>query len=153
MASADLVIGIGNPLRGDDGIGALVAGQARSLAAGAHRGNLRVQVVQQLTPERVLDLQRADRVLFVDACCQAAAPCLQPLAVAQPGELALGLSHRLEPAQLLALTDLLSGRAPAATLLRLPVHVLDHGQGLSPMARRQLPQARRLLLQWMNGHA
>jgi Ni,Fe-hydrogenase maturation factor len=110
-------------------------------------------VVQQLTPERVLDLQRVDRVLFVDACLQASAPSLQPLAVAPPDALAQGLSHRLEPAELLALTALLGGRAPAATLLRLPVHALDHGQGLSPQARRQLPQARALLLQWMNGHA
>jgi Ni,Fe-hydrogenase maturation factor len=73
--------------------------------------------------------------------------------VAPPDALAQGLSHRLEPAELLALTALLGGRAPAATLLRLPVHALDHGQGLSPQARRQLPQARALLLQWMNGHA
>jgi hydrogenase maturation protease len=153
MLTMDLVIGIGNPLRGDDGVGALVAAQARSLAAGANRSRLNVLVVQQLTPERVLDLQRVDRVLFVDACLQASAPSLQPLAVAPPDALAQGLSHRLEPAELLALTALLGGRAPAATLLRLPVHALDHGQGLSPQARRQLPQARALLLQWMNGHA
>ncbi|MEB3362613.1 MAG: hypothetical protein VKI42_10885 [Synechococcaceae cyanobacterium] len=58
----DLVIGIGNPLRGDDGVGRWLA----------RRGELWLpqaqwRAVQQLTPELAADVAAAARVLFIDA--------------------------------------------------------------------------------------
>lgn len=64
-----------------------------------------------------------------------------------------GFSHQLDPAQLLAITQLLFGRAPAAWELLLPAHQLGHGEGLSDRMRRQLPRARLLLRQWCCGEA
>jgi Ni,Fe-hydrogenase maturation factor len=61
----DLVIGLGNPLRGDDGVGWWLAQRARRL-----RPTPRVLQVRQLTPELCVELAAARRVLFIDAWVQ-----------------------------------------------------------------------------------
>ncbi len=81
MAEGDLIIGIGNTLRGDDGVGWWLAeraegqqpaadGEAGRTIAGsaAVNGWPLVRTVQQLTPELVEELQTVRRVLFIDAC-------------------------------------------------------------------------------------
>ena len=136
---ARLVIGIGNTLRGDDGIGALLA----ELAGG--------RSVQQLTPELAADLAELEAVLFIDAWLApvGAAPQLTVIAPAAGA----AESHRLEPAQLLALSQALYGRAPEAQLLRLPAYGLDHGAVLSAELQAALPTARALLQGWLARHA
>jgi len=62
-----LVIGIGNPLRGDDGVGALLAEQAALFTAADPDGPVAVRSVQQLTPELAEELARLEAVLFIDA--------------------------------------------------------------------------------------
>jgi hydrogenase maturation protease len=134
-----LVIGIGNPLRGDDGIGALLAEQAGGRS------------VQQLTPELAADLAELEAVLFIDAWLApvGAAPQLTLLSPAA----ASGDSHRLEPAELLAMSQALYGRAPEAHLLRVPAHAFAHGTALSVELQAALPAALALLHPWMRGHA
>ena len=137
-----LLIGIGNPLRGDDGVGWRLAEELGGLA------------VHQLTPELAAELAAVDRVLFVDAWLLPPGPlpagrfqpCLRAVA---PGASGLGSSHRLEPAELLALAAALDQARPEAQELLLPAHDLAHGTRLSPPLRRQLPRARRLLRQWL----
>lgn len=81
----DLVIGIGNTLRGDDGVGWWLAQRAETLGPAAHRESARsiqgtaavnarplVRSVQQLTPELAEELQNMRRVLFIDAWWQTA---------------------------------------------------------------------------------
>ncbi len=136
-----LVIGIGNPLRSDDGVGWQLAEEVGGLA------------VHQLTPELAAELAAVDRVLFVDAWQLAlgpgrSQPWLRPVA---PGAGGLGSSHRLEPAELLALAAALYGARPVAHELLLPAREFAHGTRLSPPLRRQLPRARRLLRQWLHG--
>jgi hypothetical protein len=65
----DLLIGWGNPLRGDDGVGQAIA------AAVERWGQPQLEVVEavQLTPELAPLLAAARRVLFVDAEAGAAA--------------------------------------------------------------------------------
>ncbi|MBM5799720.1 MAG: hydrogenase maturation protease [Cyanobacteria bacterium K_DeepCast_35m_m2_023] len=142
-ASNRLVIGIGNPLRGDDGVGALLAEQAAVQTA--------ARCVQQLTPELAAELAHLDAVLFIDAWEAVAGtePQLQDL---QPAG-ASGDSHRLEPAALLAVCQALYGRAPAAQLLLVPASAFAHGTALSTRLQQALPAARTLLHQWLHGHA
>ncbi len=65
---ADLVIGIGNPLRGDDGVGWWLAERAEMSPPATPTGAaLLVRAVQQLTPELSEELAGARRVLFIDA--------------------------------------------------------------------------------------
>jgi hydrogenase maturation protease len=159
MAASRLVIGIGNPLRGDDGVGALLAEQAAVLTAADPAGPVAVRCMQQLTPELAAELARLQRVLFIDAwpAPAGAAPQLQPLspagAAAGTSAAAGADSHRLEPAALLAVSQALYGRAPEAQLLLVPATAFDHGTALSAELRAALPQARALLRQWLAGHA
>src|ERR1044072_3449496 len=58
-----LVIGYGNELRGDDGVGPRVARAVQQLSL----PHVRVLVQHQLTPELAEDISRARAVVFVDA--------------------------------------------------------------------------------------
>jgi len=146
-----LVIGIGNPLRGDDGVGALLAEQAAVSTAAEPGGSVAVRCVQQLTPELAAELAHLDAVLFIDAweAPEDAEPQLKDLHPAG----ASGDSHRLEPAALLAVCQALYGRAPAAQLLRVPASAFAHGTALSAQLQQALPAARHLLHQWLASHA
>ena len=138
-----LVIGIGNCLRGDDGVGVLLAKQAGGRS------------VQQLTPELAAELAQLDAVLFIDAWPAAAASTPQLIPV-NPAASAAGSrpdSHRLEPAALLAVSQALYGRAPRGQLLLVPAYAFAHGTALSAALRSALPQARALLQQWLAGDA
>jgi hydrogenase maturation protease len=147
-----LVIGIGNVLRGDDGVGWRLAEEVEAEAEreedgeGERQG--KVRCLQQLTPELAEELARVERVLFIDAWLApaGAAPCLQPVT---PGGSKAIDSHRLEPAHLLALAQELYGAAPRAAALLVPAFAFPHGEGLSADLQRSLPAARRLLRRWL----
>ena len=136
------MIGIGNPLRGDDAVGALLAEPADG------------RCVHQLTPELAAELAPLQRVLFIDAWLALESegptplPRLDPLpAAAEPRD--ASTSHRLDPAELLAITAALYGRAPSGAWLRVPAYAFGHGTALSPQLQASLPKARRLLQQWL----
>jgi hydrogenase maturation protease len=143
------VIGIGNPLRGDDGVAWQLLREIERETAGPGNGEAPLlRMVHQLTPELAEPLAAAARVLFVDAwlapsgaapTCRAVHPCAGRAVE----------SHHLEPAQLLALSQLLYGTAPAAAELLVPAVAFPHGETLSPELRRCLPEARRLLQEWL----
>jgi hydrogenase maturation protease len=139
-AGGTLVIGIGNTLRGDDGVGWHLAAE---LAEGVP-----VRCLHQLTPELAEDLAPLERVLFIDAWLApaGATPCLQPVTA---GGSEARESHRLEPAQLLALAEVLFGAAPRATELLVPAFAFPHGEALSTDLQRSLPAARLLVRQWL----
>jgi hydrogenase maturation protease len=64
MKNRRLVIGYGNPLRGDDGLGWEVAGR---LAANIADESVTIMAVHQLTPELAEPVSQAEMVIFVDA--------------------------------------------------------------------------------------
>jgi hydrogenase maturation protease len=139
------VIGIGNSLRGDDSVGALLADQVGGRS------------VQQLTPELAEELSQLEAVLFIDAWLAPAGATPQLVDVIPAGgavdRAAAVDTHRLEPSQLLALSQALYGCAPNAHLLRVPAYAFEHGTTLSAPLQAALPAARALLRQWLSGHA
>jgi hydrogenase maturation protease len=146
-AAADtLVIAIGNPLRGDDGVAWRLVEELEVQAPVAGRTLRRVQ---QLTPELAAELASVERVLFVDAWLAPAGaePRLQPLAPA--GAAAGSGSHRLEPATVVALAQALYGGGPRACELLVPATAFGHGTGFSAALESVLPTARRLLQHWL----
>lgn len=159
---ADLLIGLGNRCRSDDGVGWYLAQRAeRWLATQAPQGRPRPRVltVQQLTPELSVELARVLRVLFVDAWLAPAPEAsrppvallqrLPPPSAGWPHINDLGVfSHGLQPAQLLAITALLDGRTPEAWLLLVPAFCLAHGTSFSPQLEALLPTAEALLQRW-----
>lgn len=161
-----LIIGIGNPLRGDDGIGPwLVEELEQELGreAGAAAPPARCRVVRQLLPELAGELAGAERVLFVDAwrAPMGSQAELAPLGAAGPGPPAGGdgpgswsFGHGFGPGELLALAALLHDTPPRADLLRIPaaqfaLPTADADAGFSATVHHQLPRARLLLRRWL----
>lgn len=131
-----LIIGYGNPLRGDDGVGWHAA---ERLAASLPDRNAVILTSHQLTPEMAEAVSRAGLVIFLDAACD------RP-----PGEVALRrlepdpapsdtFSHQLTPEALLALANTLCGNCPEAVLLTVGAESLECGDTLSPAVASALP--------------
>lgn len=132
-----LVIGYGNVLRGDDGVGPLVVEQL----AAEHWPLVRMLSVHQLLPELAADIAEAEEVFFVDACVattQMAAPrieCLFPIATPQTGD------HTWSPNTLLSLSHQLYGADPIAYQILIPALQFDYGTPLSTLAANGLDWA------------
>lgn len=157
MGSRRLVIGIGNSLRQDDGVGWHLA---EALAAGVEAGalaELEVLAVQQLTPELVEPIAAAGAVVVVDAVITAAGagPAgleplrlepLHPAGASGPAP----LTHHATPGALLALAMALHGTCPPAWQLLIPIAATATGFGeeLSPGASARLAEALDLLTAW-----
>jgi len=105
----DIVIGIGNELRGDDGIG------PRVVDAIPARADLQTMTVHQLVPELAEKIQFARRVLFVDASLGDEL-CLTQLSPSDHR----GLGHACSPGSLLGWTRLAYDREPESWLLSIP---------------------------------
>ena len=107
-----LIIGYGNPLRGDDAVGFLAAERLRALVQDAE---IDVLAVHQLTPELMEPISRADRVLFIDAAATGDPGTIHRKKVL-PAAATPGFTHFAEPAALLAGARSLFGHAPQAWL-------------------------------------
>lgn len=124
-----LVLAVGNPSRGDDAVGPLLA--ERLVAAGLP--GVEVLIDFQLQVEHALDLEHRERVVFVDACVDADAPVVVRRVFA--GGHFAHTSHALAPAQVLDTYRRVTGREPPpAWLLGVRAERFALGDGLSPAA-------------------
>lgn len=156
----DLLLGIGNPLRGDDGVAALLLEELAVELGGWTTPAAELNAVHQLTPELALAVAAARRVLFVDAWVSSSVgetsierlAFIEPMALesVEPGWADFG-GHLLDPRQLLALAHRLYSWQGEASLLRVPAFAFPHGTGFSLPLREGLPQARDLLRRWLRG--
>lgn len=132
-----LVIGWGNPARGDDGLAWHALEQLATEPLGEH---VAVILRHQLTPELAERVQRAQRVLFVDASAQDPPGKLRCRRLGPRGCEASAFSHHLTPAALLALTQTLFGRCPEAFSLSVGGADFTFTEALSPQVRSSLPR-------------
>lgn len=140
-----LIVGYGNTLRGDDGVGYLAAEQI----AGWNLPGVAAIACHQLTPELAAALADCDRVLFIDATLPGTATTVQ-LRSLQPA-LATSLdAHRSDPAALLQLTAQLYDRSPPAFHLLLPTATMPFTEELSAIAQAGLDAALRIIREWVD---
>jgi hydrogenase maturation protease len=125
-----LVIGYGNTLRSDDGLGPRVADAVSGLGLpGVHALSCGL-----LTPELADPVSKARCVVFVDAAVDAPGEVqLRPLSAAESPQI---LAHASDPRTLLALARDVFGNAPKAWLLTIPAENLAIGEALSEKAQR-----------------
>jgi len=131
-----LVIGIGNPSRGDDALGPACL---ERLAAALPQG-VELLTDFQLQIEHALDLDGRTLVVFVDASVSVPAP----FGLATIGEASAepAFTHALSPAQLLAVYRRVQRRAPPRSMvLAIRGEAFELGDGLSAVARGNLAQA------------
>jgi hydrogenase maturation protease len=120
-----VVIGWGNPLRGDDAFGFLAAERLAPLLPDA-----KVLAVQQLTPELMDAVAHAERVIFIDASAEGPSGILRKEQVV-PSNAAEAFTHHATPAGLLAGAKALYGSSPGAVLYSVRAETLEFGQPLS----------------------
>ncbi|MEP3048088.1 MAG: hydrogenase maturation protease [Roseibium sp.] len=138
-----LLIGYGNPGRGDDGLG-----PAFSEAISAKRlAGLDVDTDYQLVAEHSLAIADHDVIIFADAQMNSAE--VFTFREIQPGAPEVLGSHSLVPETVLALCETLYGAKPQAYVLGISGY--DYGdvkEGLSPKAAGNLAQAEAFFLNW-----
>lgn len=130
-----LVVGYGNELRGDDGLGPRVAREIRALEL---RG---VECIEahQLLPELAPEMAAHDVVLFLDAIQgNEGEPCC--LTRLTPSAAFAG-PHVSDPAGLLALTRFLYQKCPIAWLVAIPGTQFNFSESISPQAEKAVLQA------------
>lgn len=136
-----LIIGIGNPSRGDDALGPLCVERLEALAL----PGVELLTDFQLQVEYALDLAGRERVIFVDASVCAPAPfSYQPVT---PAEDASYSSHELSPAAVLHAYQKLYGDPPPAWVLGIRGYGFELGEAVSPEAAENLGLALRYLEQ------
>jgi len=134
-----LVIGIGNPLRGDDGIGWHVV-RALCLAPYESDVGLRTHVCHQLTPELAAVVAGVERVVFVDAAMDVVPGRVQVRRV-RPRAAGSRWSHGFAPPDLLDLAARLYASRPAAIAVAIGVASVAAGEQLSAPVTTALPDA------------
>jgi hydrogenase maturation protease len=144
-----LVIGYGNELRRDDGVGPWVARQLVALGL----PEVRVRILHQLVPELAAELAETRLAIFIDAQIgpsQEEAVALERLVPSENSEV---LGHRVDPRALLTLASVY-GRAPMAILVSVAGEDFGLGEGLSDFAavnaRRALCLVQNLIGQAMD---
>ena len=144
-----LIIGYGNPTRGDDAIGCYAARQLEQ-----HFWNdpeVEVMAAQQLTPEMVDDILRRDFVLFLDASFGDKPGTIMRVTVSpEPGP--GGFSHHVTPSSLLTAAEQLYGDAPFAMSITMAGWSFDLGQKMSDIATRRMPELIRLAQEAVEAH-
>ena len=151
-----VVIGYGNDLRCDDGIGQRVA-KRLNLA------NVTSLAVHQLTPELAETLKTADLAIFVDACLSLEA--LENRLSNSPEDNFENLNvqvrwlkpdnkiitgHTANPESLLALTQAIYGYYPPTWLVTVPGVNFELGENLSVIGERGVTSALEKITQIVN---
>ena len=130
-----LVIGIGNPLRSDDGLGWSVADQLSARS----ENNLQVLKVHQLTPELAEAVSEVDLAIFVDAGAHGA-PGTLTCDTVSTSDADLRFSHDVTPATLIQIAKTLYGKQPQAFLICVAGKNFEHGESLSPEMTVAVPE-------------
>jgi len=133
-----LIIGYGNRLRGDDGLGPAAAERIAEMVS---PDEAQVIIAHQLTPELAEDISEARLAVFIDASVEVApgeiARC--ELEVAADEE-AGPTTHHVSPRGLLITADALYGRSPEGVMFSVGAASLDFGEVLSEEVAAALPQ-------------
>jgi hydrogenase maturation protease len=130
-----LIIGIGNPSRGDDALGPLLIERLEALAL----PDVELLTDFQLQVEFSLDLQARQKVIFVDASLNAAAPfTFSPVLAAEDTSYS---SHALSPGAVLHAYQKLFGEPPLSYVLAIRGEAFELGEGLSTDAAAHLDAA------------
>ncbi len=138
-----LLIGYGNPGRGDDGLGPAFA---ERIAARGLPG-LAVEVDFQLTADHALTLSKYELVIFADAELSGTAPFSLREVTGTTSD-SLG-SHSVTPQGALGLTRLLFGATPEAHIIGIPGASFGKiEEGLSAAAQHNLNAAEAFFVPW-----
>jgi hydrogenase maturation protease len=132
-----LVIGYGNPHRGDDGFGFHAAEQLQTMI---HEQAVTVMTVEQLKPEMAETIAQVDLVVFLEVA-SAGIPGAVHMGELFPKDAPEGLlSHDMNPGKLLAAAQIIYGRCPEAVMITVAGENFGFSAHLSPAVEAALPK-------------
>ena len=131
-----LVIGYGNPLRGDDGLG---WSAANALAEAVQNDRVRIMACIQLTPDLAESIAQVDRVIFIDASNDLPPGQLRVERLTPAARAEESWTHDFEPRSLLLCAQRLYGRLPEALMITMGGASFDCRDEMSPAVRERFP--------------
>ena len=142
-----LLIGYGNPLREDDGVGwrvieAIDNWQLTIDNPSTSSGQvcqLSTVATHQLLPELAEEVSAAELVVFVDASVEGEPGQIMVREILPVAQEMGAFTHHFDPAGLLAYARDLYGRFPRAYLVTITAVQLGYGEGLSAAVEAALP--------------
>ena len=151
-AARVLIVGYGNPLRSDDGVGQVVA---ERLMADPRLAGAEIRAAHQLTPELAMDASHAAVMVLIDAADGVPPGEVVVRRLARPGregqadggqagrteEGGPPLTHHVDPASLVALAAELWGSAPMTLMVGIGPASFDLGDALTPVVEAAVPVA------------
>ncbi len=132
-----LIVGYGNPLRGDDGVGREAA---RRLAAELDDPEIEILTELQLRPELAEMMSRAQLAIFIDARAdgEPGEVKIEELISMQPGE--QPFTHQFEPPMLLVTAQILYNLIPRTFLVTVVGENFSLSEGLSEVVEKAIPK-------------
>ena len=145
-----LIIGIGNPLRGDDGLGwHLIQVLAQTYAS---IPDIAVQHVQQLTLDLVEPVGQAKLVVFVDARLGDELGKITVDPIQANSRLDSPISHFFDPDTLLSAVQGLYGKHPEAVVVSVTSNLFDITEELSPTVEKKIPDVVEIIADLIAAH-
>ncbi len=129
-----LVIGYGNTLRSDDGVGVAIAGRIAAL----HLPHVDVRTCHQLYPEMAAEIVQYDTVIIVDASASGEAMAVRkfaPISAASPST-----NHNVSPEMLQQLAREIYGAAVTMHVYTVRGESFEFGSELSPHVKERATQ-------------
>lgn len=138
-----LLVGYGNPLRGDDGVGPVVAegflAEVETLM-GPAAGEVKVVAVPQLLPELAELFAEVERVVLVDASRGDQPGTVRVRRVEPSTADGEPMIHAYDPATLAAWAGRLYGRTPTVHVIAVGAESFAFGQGLTADVAAVVPE-------------
>ena len=148
MTAPLLILGWGNPSRGDDALGPLFIERLRAEASPFEAACVEFLDDFQLQIEHALDLEGRERVLFVDASVTCSSPyTVTGLIAARDASFS---THAMSPQSVMQVfRDLYRKEPPPCTLLAIRGSDFELGQPPSPKAMKNLACALHFGWRWL----
>ncbi|MBI4734223.1 MAG: hydrogenase maturation protease [Rubrobacteridae bacterium] len=128
-----LIIGYGNPLCGDDGVGWFVASSVEDiLSKDSISEHVEIITSHQLMPEFAETISGHDLVIFIDACCDRGVGVVNCRQIESNKEYGTdGMNHQMDPSALLAYAKTLYGACPEALFYTVGGVAFDFGESMT----------------------
>lgn len=147
MPAPFLVIAYGNPSRGDDAAGPLLAERLANWLSAEQRDDVEVLCDFQLNIEHILDLQERSRVLIIDASCRVGEGVQRRRLIPRVDR--THTTHAVSPVDLLASYErVLRAPAPPTELLTVPAASFELGEAVSPQTQAAIETAWDEIMRW-----
>jgi hydrogenase maturation protease len=139
-----LIIGYGNPLRGDDRLGWHIADRLSEVVEDFGElsradKSTKVLAVHQLTPELAEPISEAELVIFVDASLDGQPGSWTCETIARDTMTSNAFAHYCTPATLLDYAETIFGARPRSLLISVAAESFDCGDQLTPSVEAAVP--------------